>query len=571
MTDFGENDELSGMVLSASRIATAIIDASGCLAYSNAAFDRLLGYPPQRISGVGLAHLTAAAADIGALAYQPTGPGYTGLNCQFVREDGGTIWVEAVASAFSHEGSEAIVLQLIDIEPHRQREMALELKESRLSFALEAASQGVWDHDIRTDTMFYSSGWRRMRGMPADEVVDGSMEAWIERLHPDDRAYIRSVAKRQDAGDRNFRILEYRELHRNGHYIWVQSRGRPVAWDEYGNATRTIGTDTDITEHKEAEEAFQRLSQRFELALQVSKIGVWEQDLRSGETVWDKRTFEIYGRTPSDDPLRNADWVEAIHPHDLAAAQDDVDKALKLEGQYSSQFRIVLPTGQVRHIRSRAQIFETTSTSKLIGAEWDVTDEVLRSEELHRAMALAESRYIDLLNAQADVQHAALHDYLTDLPNRRFLDQALNERRTQSQSREDKLAALHIDLDRFKQINDTMGHAAGDAMLRHVANVLRLNIREGDFIARIGGDEFVILCWFRGDADDLGKMAERIIESLRNEVPYGGKFMNVGASIGIAFDTELNENAARLLQAADAAAYRAKDAGRNRYEFADWS
>ena len=424
MTDLVENNDLSGLVLSASRIATAIIDASGCIAYSNGAFERLMGYAPERAAGLRLVELTDVASDIVALALQPFEAGHAGLNCQFVCENGGRIWVEVIASAMRYEGAGAIVLQLIDIEPQRQREMALELKESRLSFALEAASQGVWDHDIPTDTMFYSSGWRRMRGMPADEIVDGSMEAWIERIHPDDRAYIRSVAKRLDAGDRSFRILEYRELHRAGHYIWVQSRGRPVAWDEHGNATRTIGTDTDITEHKEAEEEFQRLSQRLEMALEVSKIGVWEQDLRSGETVWDKRTFEIYGRRVGDEPLKNADWVQAIHPHDLAAAQDDVDKALEVDGQYSSQFRIVLPTGQIRHIRSRAQIFETTTTSKLIGAEWDVTDEVLRTEELHRAMALAESRYVDLLDAQADVQHAALHDYLTDLPNRRFLDQA---------------------------------------------------------------------------------------------------------------------------------------------------
>ncbi|HEV7718580.1 MAG TPA: GGDEF domain-containing protein [Arsenicitalea sp.] len=218
-------------------------------------------------------------------------------------------------------------------------------------------------------------------------------------------------------------------------------------------------------------------------------------------------------------------------------------------------------------MKSQAEVFEYPGSSpRLIGAEWDVTDEVRLRDELLEAKALAESRYAGLKSAQAELERAALYDYLTELPNRRFLEQTMAERRELGKKGNQGQAALHLDLDYFKEINDTLGHAAGDVMLRHVADVLRASVRNGDFIARIGGDEFVILCALDGGTDDLTAMADRILRALGQPVSYEGQAMQVGGSIGIAYERGSGLVTRHLLHEADVAMYRAKTGGRNRYE-----
>lgn len=146
-----------------------------------------------------------------------------------------------------------VIAQLNSIDRRKTVEAALAESEGRWHFALEAARQGVWDHDSRTGRMFYSPMWRTMRGIPQDEVIDDRQESWLERIHPEDRERIRSTVSRQNLGDDGFDILEYRERRRDGRYIWILSRGKPVAWDAEGNVLRTVGTDTDITHLKDIE------------------------------------------------------------------------------------------------------------------------------------------------------------------------------------------------------------------------------------------------------------------------------------------------------------------------------
>jgi diguanylate cyclase (GGDEF)-like protein len=162
------------------------------------------------------------------------------------------------------------------------------------------------------------------------------------------------------------------------------------------------------------------------------------------------------------------------------------------------------------------------------------------------------------------MEHNSLHDSLTGLPNRRYLDQQLLD----SDSGRKPTALLHIDLDRFKHINDTLGHAAGDAMLVHAASVLKANTRADDFVARIGGDEFVIAITEPTDEVRLSARARRIIEQMRQPVPFENHQCRFGVSIGIAIaDTSARDYGRRMLIDADIALYRAKSNGRSRFEF----
>ncbi len=320
-------------------------------------------------------------------------------------------------------------------------------------------------------------------------------------------------------------------------------------------------------ELKTRESALESLSRRLGLALDVSKVGVWEMDLATGQETWDDRTNELYGLPADGGPRSHEHWKRAVHPDDQASAEDNFRRMIST-GRYESTYRVMLGDGSVRHVRSVAALYrEPGIPDRVVGVNWDITADVVLNEDLRRATLLTEARNHELELARVRIEHNALHDSLTGLPNRRYLDEMLRRHAATGFGGSGSMALLHIDLDRFKQINDTMGHAAGDAMLVHASAVLRGNCSSDDFVARIGGDEFVVLT--KASAGDiyLSELAERIVTQMRLPVTYEGHECRFGVSIGIAADRVAPLDAKRLLINADIALYRAKGRGRNRYEF----
>lgn len=181
---------------------------------------------------------------------------------------------------------------------------------------------------------------------------------------------------------------------------------------------------------------------------------------------------------------------------------------------------------------------------------------------------LAEARNLELERTKASLEYNALHDALTGLPNRRYLDQHLSKLSQSSGHGKRGVALLHVDLDRFKQINDTLGHVAGDEMLSHVSRLLKASVGEDDFVARVGGDEFIVVCQMdESECDVLSEKAEQLIEKIRQPVPYQGHLCRLGASIGIAMDNGARIDAKNLLVNSDIALYRAKERSRGSSEF----
>ncbi|WP_210257151.1 EAL domain-containing protein [Devosia sp. MC1541] len=320
----------------------------------------------------------------------------------------------------------------------------------------------------------------------------------------------------------------------------------------------------EIADHAQELDA---LTRRFHLALDVSKVGVWEIDLESGLETWDARTNFLYG-TPNDGkPRRNEDWLAAVHPEDRERASSDF-KDMVSEGRSESTYRVVRPDGGIRYVRSVGAFFrEEGRSDAIIGVNFDITADVEMHQALLNAKSLTEARNKDLEAARISIEHNALHDSLTGLPNRRYLDDMLKQHLQDGYYGAGSIALLHIDLDRFKQINDTLGHAAGDAMLVHAAEVLRFNCHDTDFVARIGGDEFVIVSSAGASDDRLTAMADKIVHEMRKPVLHEGHECRFGVSVGLAVSRSANTDVKQLLINADIALYRAKARGRNRYEF----
>ena len=329
----------------------------------------------------------------------------------------------------------------------------------------------------------------------------------------------------------------------------------------------------NIGELKRREVELERLSRRLTLALDASQIGVWELNTENNDLFWDDRVNELYGY-PADGGHRDyTHWERSIHPDDLARVLQETERVTATGDPVQTGYRLLLPNGEVRHVRESAKAYkDPDGPMRIVGINWDVTADVLLNENLKRANMLTEARNVELEAAKARIEFNALHDSLTGLPNRRYLDEVLAAHIEKFDAQGERAGLLHIDLDRFKQINDTLGHAAGDAMLVHAARVLKSNLRETDFVARVGGDEFVVLC--KADRrnvavwnEQLAKLADRIIDEMHQPVFYEGHECRFGVSIGIASDLDADTDPRRLLVNADLALYRAKSRGRNRHQF----
>lgn len=309
---------------------------------------------------------------------------------------------------------------------------------------------------------------------------------------------------------------------------------------------------------------FQRLSQRLQLTLNTSRIGVWELNLETMEITWDSRMRELYCIADGE-PVTFETWHMAVHPEDRALAREEFDQASAAGDAYNSDFRVMTDDGSTKWIRAIGAVHVDSAGQRyIVGVNWDVSEDVELHESLLAAKQNAEQRNRELEDARAQMERNSLHDSLTGLPNRRFLDEKLLGEHAGPKV----TALLHIDLDRFKQINDTLGHAAGDAMLGHAASVLSASTRAGDVVARIGGDEFIIATTSEAGEDRLAALANRIIMKMREPVPYEGHECRFGVSIGIAMaDPDEASCGKRLLIDADIALYQAKSNGRNRYEF----
>jgi diguanylate cyclase (GGDEF)-like protein/PAS domain S-box-containing protein len=454
-----------------------------------------------------------------------------------------------------------------DVTALRSVSAALDQSESRWEIALECARQGVWDSDVLTGEVYHSRTWRALRGMhPAGDVLD-THESWKARVHPDDLERILALIATQQSGAQDRLVFEYRERKLNGEYIWIQSAGQTIAWQPDGRPRRVIGTDTDITQRKRAEAENERLRQRLELALEVSRLGIFEANLQTREVYWDKRVREIYG-VPEDMEVPPDYWEHTLHPDDYETAMKRVWSAVENQGAYVSDFRIIRPDGAIRHLHTEGTWYrDHDGVPKMLGVNWDVTEEVEAKRDLERARELAEARNVELEATKQAIEFNAMHDALTGLPNRRYLDRYLDERAKSAAETGGAVSLLHIDLDLFKQINDTLGHVAGDAMLVHVAGLLRAAAGPDAFVARVGGDEFSIVTTLAGDNDQLAALAAEIIARIRRPVPYQGLFCRFGASIGIASRAGSGVDPQRLLIDADIALYRAKGHGKNRFEF----
>ena len=533
-------------------VGMVVSEMDGRMVYANRAFVDLLGRSVDETSNDGILELihaddSAAARQRLQRLMRGEADEYRGEH-RFRHMDGTPLWVMVAASVLRSDTDQPLYLitQITSIELQKKAEEALAHSESRWNFALESARQGVWDHDIRTDSMFYSRMWRVMRGIPPDEEVDGDQDVWFDRIHPDDLTHVKENVDRQDQGDADFDALEYRERKRDGSYVWILSRGKPVEWDENGNAVRTLGTDTDITRLKTIE---------LELAAEQERLRVTLNSIADGMISTDE-TGHVVFMNPAAALLTGFDSADAVgkEVRSIFTLRDGITGELQEcpvaiclasdePAQLDDDMILIGRTGTERDIRCTAAPVRTP-TGKLTGA-------VLVFQDVTQSRAM-----------QRELAHSATHDDLTGLPNRAAFERALNVSIASARDGKRRHCLLYIDLDRFKPINDTAGHAAGDALLKQVAQTIRGSCRSHDVAARIGGDEFAVL--LSDCPTESGRLiAEKIVRAIAAlAFGWAGRTYRIGASVGVTMISDVPASPLGFMGEADAACYAAKARGR---------
>ncbi len=342
--------------------------------------------------------------------------------------------------------------------------------------------------------------------------------------------------------------LEFEMITAKGRRIWVHSMGS-TTW-ENGRALRRTAMLQDITERKRADAAWRENEQRWKLALESTGDGVWDWHIQSGQEFYSKRLLEMYGY--GEDELQpDPDELDSrTHPDDRAQLERDrQDHFDGIAPSYSNEHRIRCRDGSWKWILSRGMVIDRDAQGKplrMIGTHTDITARK---------------------DSHAVIWRQAHFDALTGLPNRSTLRERLEQEIKKRKRAAQLLAVLFIDLDHFKEVNDTLGHDQGDLLLIETARRLRACVRESDTVARMGGDEFTVILTELNDMQGTERILQKLLQALQVGFELGTEQVFVTASIGVTVYPTDASNIEDLLKNADQALYVAKEAGRNCFSF----
>ncbi|MCX7156097.1 MAG: EAL domain-containing protein [Rhodocyclales bacterium] len=493
------------------------------------------------------------------------------------RKDGSLFWCRVSAKAVDPEHPRDGTLWIIeDIAEDRLMIEALEGSTRELSAILDTASAGI---AVVRNRVFVRSNRRfeEILNLPAGSLVGQS----VRRMFNSDEEFQRigeEVYAEFSAGEVHRREQAY--LRGDGGTVWLRISGS--AFDAANPHAGSVWLIEDFTATREAEERARQAFDEQQLIFDNAAMGILFVRDRVVQRC-NRRLAEIFGYRPEELTGRST--------HVFYLTEEDYQRDGVLVEPVVREGRTHIGENRVRHkdghafwVRTTGRRVDTENDSVIWIVE-DVTERHQAEEALLRAHDELEQRVVERtaelatantqlqeevferMQAEQRIWHVAHHDSLTGLPNRTLLHDRLQQALAQAQRGRHRVAVMFLDLDRFKTINDTLGHAVGDELLKQVAERLSSVVRAVDTVSRLGGDEFVVVLHEMSSPDDVVQVAEKILQALATVATIDGHQLHVTSSIGISIFPDDGDEVFALMKNADTAMYRAKAAGRNNFQF----
>lgn len=409
----------------------------------------------------------------------------------------------------------------------------------------EAASDAIITIDSDSVILYANPATQRIFGWEPVELIGQPLSTLMpQRLR---QAHCVAFSRYQVSASKTmaWSAVSVPGLHRSGEEIELE-----ISFGESrnGDLFQFTGVIRDVTERKRIHEALRASEERYALAARGSNDGLWDWDLASDHIFYSDRFGEILGLAAEEIGTHIDGWLQRVHPEDIDVFRMRIDNARAGKcDNVECEHRMRHRNGEYKWVLCRGTLVRSSagSASRMAGSLTDVTQRKLAEERL---------------------AYSAFHDALTGLPNRTLFLSRLTKRISHKKG---GFAVLFMDLDRFKVVNDSLGHSAGDELLITVARRLERCLRSGDTVARLGGDEFSILLERVRDSSEAIAVADRVFNELRSSLKVCGRDVIAFPSVGIAIGPASYHMAEDVLRDADTAMYRAKAAGGGRYQVFD--
>lgn len=524
------------------------LDLHGNFIFVNYATCKNLGYEWGELNGIN--YRTLVPEENRKAVFQvfhtvfKSGEPNKGFSHQVIKKDGSVIFVESSISLLLNDNGKPIGFNCVsrNITERIKLEEALARSEFRYRSILDQLQDSYYEVDLRGHFTFVNNTTCINLGMSREELIGHSFrevtpDSEIEGLF---RAF--NEVYRTGIPNRRYRHMGVRK---NGEIFYAET-SIDLARDENGNIIGFRALGRDVTERKKLEDDLIRSEEKYRTILSEMEDAYYEVDLKGNFTFVNDACLRDLRCSQED--LLGVNFSRFVAKDEVVNVFNNFNQVYRTgEPNRGFSHRVVRKDGTTGYVEASVSLIKN-KTGKVIGFR-AVSRDVTERKKLEQKLA-----------------EMATHDYLTGLPNRILLNDRFYVAVAHADRNNSKLAVMSLDLDSFKAVNDTMGHSAGDELLRMAAVRLSYTLRTSDTVARIGGDEFVLLLQDIHDLDDATSIATKIVESFKTSFVVEGHYLNISTSIGLAIYPDDGIDLDILMRKSDAAMYHSKKAGGSRFK-----
>ncbi|WP_293157334.1 MULTISPECIES: EAL domain-containing protein [unclassified Microcoleus] len=529
--------------------AAAFIYQRRQLRYVNSQTEALTGYTREELLGLDLYDFIhpdfRSTVKQWGKSRHPRDSAGSKYEVRIITKTGETRWIEATVDIIKYERKASILVTAFDISDRKLAELELETSLSLLQATIESTADGILAVDGSGKVVSFNRKFAQMWQLP-DFLLDSRdsnqiLGYGINQLKYPEIFLSRAKELSDIPAAESFDVIEFQDGRIVERYSLPQHTG--------GKITGRVFSFRDVTERWQSEEKLRKSEERFHLLTRATNDAVWDFNVSRNE-YWLSEEFEkVFGYKLNETQTIELElWWLNVHPEERERVKSSFNETMNSDAQcWSEEYSFRRADGGYVFVLDRGYIIRNASGQavRAIGTMMDITQR-RQAEEI--------------------IRYQAVYDQLTGLPNRILFNDRLLASLKQAKKNEKMLAVMFLDLDRFKKINDTLGHAAGDRLLEGFAGRISDTLRSTDTVARWGGDEFTVLLPEINCLEDAIKTAQRILDNLKPAFKLEQQAFHISSSIGIALYPNDGEDAETLVKNADAALYRAKERGRNNYQ-----